>query len=81
MTYTTHALERMAQRSVTKAEVIEALNSTVRVVRDSERGRKVYYGLTKAGRGIRLVLVLESDVVVITVTPRPQAEWPKGGKL
>lgn len=81
MVFTNHAEERMVQHSVTKAEVYEALNSTVSIARDGDRACKVFYGLTKSGRGIRIVLDSPQPqlVKVITVTPKERNVWPKGG--
>lgn len=64
--YATHARERMAQRNVTRADVVKALSSA-RTCRAGDAGKWVACGPDCDGDDLDVVVVIEAGLVVVTV--------------
>jgi hypothetical protein len=65
--FTRHARERMRERGATASDVRHALSSATRCDEATEAGRWKVRGQDLDGDELVMVVVLEGDVVVVTV--------------
>lgn len=73
-----HAIKRMIQRSIVRAEVGEAImNGEIieEYPHDKYSPSCLIYGKTKAGRDLHVQVSLPPKVVVITTYPPDPEEW------
>lgn len=78
-TYTQHALARMAERGISKAEVEATLAQPLRTVA-ANHGRTESQGwIERAGKRQLLRVLTEGDVVVLVITVMATSKFEKYG--
>ena len=79
ITFTQHALARMAERGISQAEVLATLAQPLRTV-DAQYGRKEAQGwIVRTGKRQLLRVLYEGDVVVMVVTVMATSKFGKYG--
>ena len=79
VSYTKHALTRMAERGISKEEVEATLANPVRRV-DANRGRTESQGfIERAGKKQLLRVLSEGQVVVLVITVMATSKFEKYG--
>ena len=79
ISYTKHALARMAERGISKEEVEATLANPVRRV-DANRGRTESQGfIERAGKKHLLRVLSEGQVVVLVITVMATSKFEKYG--
>ena len=78
-TYTLHALARMAERGISKAEVESTLANPIRTL-PANHGRTESQGwIERAGKQQLLRVLAEGDVVVLVITVMATSKFEKYG--
>ena len=78
-TYTQHALTRMAERGISKAEVEGTLANPIRTV-PANHGRTESQGwVERSGKRQLLRVLTEGDVVVLVITVMATSKFEKYG--
>ena len=79
ITFTQHALARMAERGISQAEVLATLLQPLRTV-DAQYNRKEAQGwIERPGKRQLLRVLYEGDVVVMVVTVMATSKFEKYG--
>ena len=79
VTFTQHALARMAERGISQAEVLATLAQPLRTI-DADNGRKEAQGwIERSGKRPLLRVIYEGDVVVMVVTVMATSKFEKYG--
>lgn len=79
ITYTQHALIRMAERGISRAEVEATLANPLRTV-PAQNGRTESQGwIERLGKRQLLRVVTEADVVVLVITVMATSKFEKYG--
>jgi hypothetical protein len=79
VTFTQHALARMADRGISRAEVLAALTHPLRTI-DAQNGRQEAQGwIERLGRRQLLRVIYENGVVVMVVTVMATSRIEKYG--
>ena len=79
LTYTQHALIRMAERGISRAEVEATLAAPLRVV-PADKGRVESQGfIERAGKRQLLRVLTECDVVIRVITVMATSKFEKYG--
>ncbi len=79
ITFTQHALARMAERGISQAEVLDTLAKPLRTL-EAQNGRSEAQGWIQRGGKRQLLRVLyEGDVVVMVVTVMATSKFEKYG--
>ncbi len=79
ITFTQHALTRMAERGISQAEVLATLAQPLRTV-DAQNGRQEAQGwIERSGKRQLLRVLYEGDVVVMVITVMATSKFEKYG--
>jgi hypothetical protein len=79
ITFTQHALARMHERGISRAEVLATLAQPLRTV-DAQNGRKEAQGwIERAGTRQLLRVLYEGDTVLMVVTVMATSKFEKYG--
>lgn len=79
VTFTQHALTRMAERGISLAEVLATLTQPLRTI-EAQHGRSEAQGwIERSGRRQLLRVLYEGDVVVMVVTVMATSKFEKYG--
>ncbi len=79
ITFTQHALARMAERGISQAEVLATLAQPLRTV-DAQHGRNEAQGwIERTGKRQLLRVLYEGDVVIMVVTVMATGKFEKYG--
>lgn len=79
ITFTQHALARMAERGISRAEVLATLAQPLRTI-DAQNGRKEAQSwVDRSGQRQLLRVLYEGDVVVMVITVMATSKFQKYG--
>ncbi len=79
VTFTQHALARMAERGISRAEVLATLAQPLRTI-DAQNGRLEAQGwIDRAGKHQLLRVLYDGDVVLMVITVMATSKFEKYG--